>query len=107
MFVKSHMMIGMNFEILTAAEKQANQDSVKQNLFPAEEFEFKLFATDEPFSLNFEYAEEVYWQAGTKLKNNIVDIRPLVLRKFSEQKSVVVEFGQAFGLIKDMVSLPM
>ena len=88
------------FEILTAAEKQANQDSVRQNLFPSEEFEFKPFATDEPFSLNFEYAEEVYWQAGTKLRDNIVDIRPLVLRKFSEKKSVVVEFGQAFWLDK-------
>ena len=94
------------FEILTAAEKQANQDSVRQNLFPSEEFEFKPFATDEPFSLNFEYAEEVYWQAGTKLRDNIVDIRPLVLKIFRE-KSVVVEFGQAFGLIKGMVSLPM
>ena len=75
------------FEILTAAEKQANQDSVRQNLFPSEEFEFKPFATDEPFSINLEYAEEVYWQAGTKLRDNIVDIRPLVLRNFQRKVS--------------------
>ena len=95
------------FEILTAALKQANQDSVRQNLFPSEEFEFKPFSTDEPFSINLEYAEEVYWQAGTKLRDNIVDIRPLVLRKFSEKKSVVVEFGQAFWLDKRHGFIPM
>ena len=101
MFVRLHMMIGMNslrFSLLL--KNKQTKTPLGKNLFPSEEFEFKPFATDEPFSLNFEYAEEVYWQAGTKLRDNIVDIRPLVLRKFSEKKSVVVEFGQAFWLDK-------
>ena len=88
------------FDILTAAERRANYEAINQNLFPAKEFDFESFATDEPYSINFEYAENVYWEAGTMLRDNIVDIRTMVLRKFTEKKSVVVEFGQAFWLDK-------
>ena len=41
-------------------------------------------------------AEATYWNARQQLSDCIVDIRPNVIAKLNEKKTVVVEFGQAY-----------
>ena len=88
------------FETLTIAEKRANQDSINEQIFKEEEFDFKIFCTEHPFELNFECLEETYWQAGQKLIDSIIDIRPQILDNLSNDRPIVVEFGQAYWLDK-------
>ncbi|MEK9986287.1 MAG: adenylosuccinate synthetase, partial [Opitutae bacterium] len=88
------------FETLTIAEKRANQESINDQIFKEEEFDFKIFCTEHPFELNFEGLEETYWQAGQKLIDSIIDIRPQILDDLGNDKSIVVEFGQAYWLDK-------
>jgi len=88
------------FETLTMAESRANQESLNENIFSDNEFNFEIFSTDEPFDVNFEILEETYWNAGQKLSDCIVDIRCNVLSKLNDKRTVVVEFGQAYWLDK-------
>lgn len=88
------------FEILTTAETKANQEAIADGVFTADEFNFEVFTKDEPFKLNFEFLENTYWEAGQKLVSCISDIRTLILDKLDRNKSVVVEFGQAYWLDK-------
>lgn len=88
------------FEILTKAETQANQASIDKNILPREEFDFSLFSTEKPFSLNFDFTEETYWNAGNELRPCITDVRNLLLEKLNDKKAVVIEFGQAYWLDK-------
>ena len=88
------------FETLKIAETRANQESLNENIFSDNEFNFEIFSTDEPFDVNFEILEETYWNAGQKLSDCIVDIRCNVLSKLNDKKTVVVEFGQAYWLDK-------
>ncbi len=88
------------FETLTIAETRANQESLNENIFSDNEFNFEIFSTDEPFDVNFEILEETYWNAGQKLSDCIVDIRCNVLSKLNDKRTVVVEFGQAYWLDK-------
>lgn len=88
------------FETLTNAETRANQESLNENIFSDDEFNFEIFSTDKPFNVNFEILEETYWDAGQKLKDCIVDIRCNVLSKLNDKRTVVVEFGQAYWLDK-------
>ena len=88
------------FETLTIAETRANQESLNENIFSDNEFNFEIFSTNEPFDVNFELLEETYWNAGQKLSDCIVDIRCNVLSKLNDKRTVVVEFGQAYWLDK-------
>ena len=88
------------FETLTIAEKRANQDSINEQIFKEEEFDFKIFCTEHPFELNFECLEETYWQAGQKLIDSIIDIRSQILNNLGNDRPIVVEFGQAYWLDK-------
>ena len=88
------------FETLTISETRANQESLNENIFSDNEFNFEIFSTDEPFDVNFEILEETYWNAGQKLSDCIVDIRWNVLSKLNDKRTVVVEFGQAYWLDK-------
>ena len=88
------------FETLTIAEKRANQESINDQIFKEEEFDFKIFCTEHPFELNFECLEETYWQAGQKLIDSIIDIRPQILDNLGNDRPIVVEFGQAYWLDK-------
>ena len=88
------------FETLTIAETRANQESLNENIFSDNEFNFEIFSTNEPFDVNFEILEETYWDAGQKLSDCIVDIRCNVLSKLNDKRTVVVEFGQAYWLDK-------
>ena len=88
------------FETLTTAETRANQESLNENIFSDNEFNFEIFSTNEPFDVNFELLEETYWNAGQKLSDCIVDIRWNVLSKLNDKRTVVVEFGQAYWLDK-------
>ena len=85
---------------MTIAESRANQESLNENIFSDNEFNFEIFSTDEPFDVNFEILEETYWNAGQKLSDCIVDIRCNVLSKLNDKRTVVVEFGQAYWLDK-------
>jgi len=88
------------FETLTIAEKRANQESINDQIFKEEEFDFKIFCAEHPFELNFECLEETYWQAGQKLIDSIIDIRPQILDNLGNDRPIVVEFGQAYWLDK-------
>ena len=88
------------FETLTIAETRANQESLNENIFSDNEFNFEIFSTNKPFDVNFEILEETYWDAGQKLSDCIVDIRCNVLSKLNDKRTVVVEFGQAYWLDK-------
>jgi adenylosuccinate synthase len=88
------------FDKLTAAEQRANQESITLGVFPASEFEFARFRGTEPFTLNIAELTEVYWMAGTALRNRIGDIRETVLRALRERRTVIGEFGQAYWLDK-------
>lgn len=97
--ISNHDWFGF-FETLTVAETQANQESINEQIFPEQEFDFNIFSTSEPFDLDFECLEETYWMAGQKLLDCIVDIRPQILDKLNQKRSIVVEFGQAYWLDK-------
>lgn len=88
------------FETLTQAEQRANKGSVDEGIFPAEEFDFNRFAGSEPFTLNTDLVIDVVWQAGTALRDRIVDVRELVRGETARGKYVIGEFGQAFWLDK-------
>jgi len=88
------------FEILSAAELRANQESIDKGNLPASEFHFDAFKGEEPFTLNFDYLLDVYWQAGSQLVRNIVDIRESVLTALDQKKYVIGEFGQSYWLDK-------
>ena len=88
------------FDTLTSAEKHANHESINNQIFPKEEFDFKFFSTENPFELDFELLENTYWEAGQHLSECIFDIRPQILENLNNNRSIVVEFGQAYWLDK-------
>jgi len=88
------------FERLTDAETRANQNSLQENVFSKDEFDFSRFSVSEPFSLNAEAIIESYWEAGCRFRHTIVDIRDLVLEAQNNSQTVIGEFGQAYWLDK-------
>ena len=88
------------FDTLSKAENRANQASIDENIFPKEEFEFKRFLGNEPFSLNIDSVIDVYWQAGKALENCIGDGRDFLIDSTQKKKLIVAEFGQAYWLDK-------
>ncbi len=88
------------FETLTEAEKRANEDSIAGEIFSPGEFDFVRFRANEPYALNLELLEEVYWQAGVELVSCIDDIRPFLLGHRPSSQPIVAEFGQAYWLDK-------
>lgn len=88
------------FNTLSVAEINANAESIKEQIFDESEFEFFNFKGEEPFTLNFEYLEHVYWEAGQKLIHAIGDIRSEIIKNCKRSKTIVAEFGQAYWLDK-------
>jgi len=88
------------FEKLTAAESRANAEAVAAGVFAQDEFDLARFKGPEPFSLNLDLLTKVYWDAGRRLKQNIGEVRELVLRELAAGRTVVGEFGQAWWLDK-------
>ena len=60
----------------------------------------KVFLKSNPFEINFELLEEIYWNTGQDLVSCIDDVRELLLSFKETKKSVVAEFGQAYWLDK-------
>ncbi len=88
------------FEILSEAETRANQRVIEEGVFAAEEFDFRIFRGEKPFTLNRDALFNSYWQAGARFRKSITDIRELVLGSIEEGRSVIGEFGQAYWLDK-------
>ena len=88
------------FDNLTESETRANQESIRDGIFDQKEFDFTRFKTSEPFELNFDLLEEVYWQAGSELASCIGDVRSVLLESKQSGIPVVSEFGQAYWLDK-------
>lgn len=88
------------FENLTESESRANHESIREGIFGQEEFDFMRFRSEEPFGLNFELLEEVYWEAGSKLFSCIGDVRSILLESKKSGNPIVSEFGQAYWLDK-------
>ena len=87
-------------DVLTQAEKRANQNLIEAGLFPEEAFDFNRFAGDSPFTLDVSAIVESYWATGTRLKEQIGDVREKIRSKLQAGKYVIGEFGQAFWLDK-------
>ncbi|MBT3667011.1 MAG: adenylosuccinate synthetase [Opitutae bacterium] len=88
------------FSILTEAETRANQQAKDEGIFKSEEFDFSIFKGEDPYTLNFDNLEEIYWGAGQKLVSCIRDTRNELLKTKSESSVMVAEFGQAYWLDK-------
>ncbi len=88
------------FDTLSTAEARANQASIDAGVFPAGEFDFKRFATAEPFRLNVDAVIDAWWTAGSSLAENIHDLREYVLAALHQQRYVIGEFGQSYWLDK-------
>ena len=88
------------FENLTESESRANQESIGDEIFDREEFDFTRFKSEQPFELDFDLLEEVYWQAGSELVSCIGDIRTVLLESKESGRPIVSEFGQAYWLDK-------
>lgn len=88
------------FDALTHNETRANQGSIDEGIFSAEEFNFNRFKGAQPFTLNEQLLIDTYWNAGTALLPNIGDVRELALKALSEDQYIIGEFGQSFWLDK-------
>ncbi len=88
------------FEGLTEAETRANAESIESGVFSKSEFDFTRFKGAEPFTLRVDEIVETYWEAGAELRDNIVDVRELILQALREDRYVIGEFGQSFWLDK-------
>ena len=88
------------FEKLTTAEQRANAEAIEMGVFPADEFDFRGFKGDAPFTLNLDRLTETYWRAGTALAANIGEVRELILGELRAGRTIVGEFGQAYWLDK-------
>ena len=88
------------FETLTKAETRANESSIKESIFSAEEFNFDRFKAPSPEYLDFEALIDIYWEAGTALAPIIGDVREAVLRNMAKGNFVIGEFGQSYWLDK-------
>jgi adenylosuccinate synthase len=88
------------FEKLTTAEQKANAEAIELGLFPKAEFDLAQFKGPAPFTLDIAKLTQVYWDAGQQLKQNIGEVRELVLRELAAGRSIVGEFGQAYWLDK-------
>jgi adenylosuccinate synthase len=88
------------FETLSESELRANSGSVDEGIFSSDEFNFTRFRGKDPFTLEFDLLEEVYWQAGSKLASSVGDVRTVLLESKSSKRPVVAEFGQAYWLDK-------
>ncbi len=88
------------FEKLTAAEQRGNTEAVEAGVFPSDEFDLTRFKGSDPFTLDVAKLTQVYWDAGQQLKQNIGEVRELVLRELAAGRTIVGEFGQAYWLDK-------
>ncbi len=88
------------FETLTNAETRANAEIIEADKFAAIEFDFGLFASETPFTLNEDKLIETYWSAGQMLAQQVTDIRELILREQDKGNYIIGEFGQAYWLDK-------
>lgn len=88
------------FDTLTEAETRANAAAVEQGVFPAGEFDFKQFLGKEPYTLNLDVLTDVYWEAGSSLSAQIIDLRERLLKALDAGQTIVGEFGQSYWLDK-------
>ena len=88
------------FEVLSSAEKLANQASIEEAVFSEHEFDFNRFLGSEPFRLNVDELIDVYWNAGKALSQCIGDGRDFLIQSIQKKHLVVAEFGQAYWLDK-------
>ena len=90
------------FKTLSDAETKAHTELIKKQKLPAEAFDFTTFLSqnNQPYTLNTEKLAETYWQVGQALRDNIVDVRELILKAKDQGQYIIGEFGQAYWLDK-------
>lgn len=90
------------FKTLSDAETKAHTELIKKQKLPAEAFDFTTFLSqnNQPYTLDTEKLAETYWQAGEALRDNIVDVRELILKAKDQGQYIIGEFGQAYWLDK-------
>ena len=88
------------FDTLTQSELRANGGLIEAGLFKEGDFDFTRFRGVAPYSLNVEAITDAYWQAGSRLKAQIGDVREAIRGLLAAGKYVIGEFGQAFWLDK-------
>lgn len=88
------------FEVLTNAEIRANASSLEANIFKKDEFDFQQYMGSSPFTLDNDALIDIYWEAGLIFKNNIGDVREMILRELNNNRFIIGEFGQSYWLDK-------
>jgi adenylosuccinate synthase len=88
------------FDLLSQAEVRANTEALQAGLLCQEEIDFTCFRCAQPFTLNIEKLVDVYWHAGQRLRNQVCDVRELVLAILDRGEYIIGEFGQSFWLDK-------
>ncbi len=88
------------FTTLTNAELRANEEALKAGHFARDEFDFTRFKGETPFNLNIEAVIDAYWDAGTRLHEQIADVREIVRKTENSGQYVIGEYGQAYWLDK-------
>ncbi len=88
------------FETLTQAETRANQPTIDAGRLSVGEFDFHRFRGAEPFTLDVEVVTQAYWEAGQKLRENVINVREFLLESVARGEYIIGEFGQAYWLDK-------
>ena len=90
------------FERLSQAEIKAHQSLIDSKALNIEAFDFKTFFLSNglPFQLDSEKLAQTYWDAGQTLRDNITDVRELILKAKDQGQYIIGEFGQAYWLDK-------
>lgn len=88
------------FEELEIAEIRANQEAIERGVFTKEDYNFSRFKGNKPFSLKVEEYIEWYWNAGQIWKENVVDLREIIVSALEDNQYIIGEFGQSFWLDK-------
>ncbi len=88
------------FDTLTAADRRANAGLIAAGLYRESDFDLARFRGPDPFAPDVAAIVESYWQAGTRLRPCIGDLREKLLALLAAGKHIIGEFGQAYWLDK-------
>ncbi|MGJ3241405.1 MAG: adenylosuccinate synthetase [Opitutales bacterium] len=88
------------FDVLTQAETRANREAIDAGVFDEAEFDFQRFRGNDPFTLNTDRLIDTCWEAGTRFRDRIGDVREAVKAILDREAYVIGEFGQSYWLDK-------
>lgn len=88
------------FDTLSEAETRANAEAIEQGWFPASEFDVRPLCGKADFSVDADALTDLYWEAAQPFRDNIRDVREIILGELASRRYVIGEFGQSYWLDK-------